>query len=99
MSISARWLALSAVLVLASSSGSQTSDSLEVTGLAFTPDGQTLISVGLDGVLRWWDVRKTTERFHVPAHAEGAYGLALSADGRLLASAGGDRLVRLWDPS
>ena len=69
----------------------------EITGLAFTPDGKTLISVSLDNHIRFIDAARQKERLHVEAHKDGIYGLALSADGRWLVTAGGDRKVRLWD--
>jgi WD40 repeat protein len=69
----------------------------EVTGVAFTPDGNILVAVSLDGSITFWDVAKAAERLRVEAHKNGIYGMALSPDGKLLATAGGDRFVRLWD--
>src|SRR5262245_27079980 len=64
-----------------------------VTGLAFTPDGQQIISAGHDKVIRVWDWRGSrtirTIRGQVGPGDEGMiYAIALSPDGRWLAVGG-----------
>src|SRR5262249_50848693 len=58
-----------------------------VTSVAVTADGKEVISAGLDGTIRFWDLatRKETRRLadRAPVHA-----LALSPDGKLMASRG-----------
>ena len=81
----------------------------EAYGLAYTPDGTTLIVSGLvmaddearQGALQLWDVRDQyrPRRLGEPviAHSDAIYDVAVSSDGRLLASAGLDGQVLLWD--
>jgi hypothetical protein len=90
-------LPLFPALLLALPLVAATPNTTEVTGLLFTPDGQTLIVAGLDGNLRLWDAVREKERVRIQAHKDGIYGLALSRDGKLVATAGGDRKVRVWD--
>ena len=66
-----------------------------VHALAFTPDGDRLVSAGKDGTVRVWqppfEVREFIE------HDGPVQALAVSADGRTIASGGADRVVCLWD--
>src|SRR5262249_15489070 len=62
-----------------------------VNSLAFTPDGQTLISVGQDHTIRWWDTWTGQQRLCLPCTGNGkqvrdyAPYAALSPDGATLA--------------
>ena len=69
----------------------------QVTALAFTPDGQTLVSGADDGLVKFWDVLKGQEHVTLRGHTGRLYSVAFSPDGSLLASAADDMTVRLWD--
>ncbi len=65
------------------------------TGLAFTPDGKTVLTASHAGTLRWWDVatgRETRQLASVGHH------LALSHDGKALATVSWGPQVTLRDP-
>jgi WD40 repeat protein len=71
-----------------------------VVGIAFSPDGKTLVTSSRDKTIAFWDVR-SGERRHVIRHAERFGPLAYSPDGKTLAVvAGADgREVILYDPA
>lgn len=66
---------------------------------AFSPDGQTLVSVGDDAVVRVWDVRRRREVGFSPlrGHDNLVASVDVSPDGRLVATGSWDGTVRLWD--
>jgi WD40 repeat protein len=70
----------------------------DVTGLVFRSDGRTLLSAGLDGVIRSWDATSGTRRGRpLSGHEGGVAALALAADDRTLASGGVDERIAIWD--
>ena len=67
-----------------------------VTGVAFTPDGQSLVTTADDGV-RVWDVASGRLRVLLPEGQRPAYSVAVRPDGNLLAAGEAFGDVRLWD--
>ena len=67
-----------------------------VTQIAFLPDGSGLLSSGLDGVVRSWDLESLTER---SAHDFGigeCFSIGVAPDG-LTAAVGGLSEIVIWD--
>ena len=75
----------------------QSGHEVEVLGLVYSPDGQTLVSSGESGAIRVWDAESGDLVRLLPGHPERVRGLTMSRDGRLIASSSTDGLVKLWD--
>ena len=66
--------------------------------VAFSPDGDTLASAGVDGNILLWNLR-TRWRLGPPlmGHTDTVFSVAFGDHGRLLASGSGDGKIRIWD--
>jgi WD40 repeat protein len=98
MRVSAALLVLVATAQLRAAPG-ETLDGHEgvVTALAFSPDGDRLISVGEDGRALVWDV-KTRKVVHRSVQKdEKLYAVAWRPDGAQFATAGESGVVRVWE--
>jgi WD40 repeat protein/serine/threonine protein kinase len=73
-----------------------------VQSVAFSRDGNRLVSASIDGYVRVWNATPLEggarqEVATLLGHDGGVHGVAFSPDGRHLVSAGADDTVRLWD--
>ena len=68
-----------------------------VRSVAYSPDGQTLASGGLDDTVRLWDVRTGRLLRTLTGHTGSVISVAYSPDGNTLASGGSDATVLLWE--
>ena len=66
-----------------------------VLGLAFSADGQILISCGMDNVVKFWSALDWGLERALEAHDKSANSVALSPDGRTLATCSTDATVKL----
>ncbi len=69
----------------------------EVNDVAFSADGQRLVTAGQDGRLRWWDVTAAglVADGETDPGAGPLYAAAFAPDGSAIACGGADRVVRL----
>ena len=68
-------------------------------GLAFTPDGKTLIASNGDNRVYLWDLASGKERHSFVAHPGRVRSVSVSPDGKMLATSSKDSTVLLWDLS
>jgi WD40 repeat protein len=70
-----------------------------IRNAAFSRDGRTLATAGMDDTVRLWAVDQDggSRPLGAPmAHHNAVYGVAFSGDGTLLASTGNDNTTRVW---
>ena len=69
----------------------------KVTAVNWSPDGKSLASSGLDGVVRIWKVAsgETTRELK---HDRSVRNVVWSPDGKTVATCAEDDLIRLWNP-
>ena len=69
-----------------------------VTGVAFTPDGRTLATGGVEGMAKLWNLATQREIVTLKGHLQSVHALDVSPDGsRLATGSGGAESVKLWD--
>lgn len=68
-----------------------------VRDVAYTPDGQRLVTGSDDATARVWDAASGAELLVLRGHEDAIYGIDVSADGQWLATASADGTARIWD--
>ncbi|MBW4559801.1 MAG: WD40 repeat domain-containing protein [Mojavia pulchra JT2-VF2] len=69
----------------------------EINSLAFSSDGQTLVSVGADSTIKIWHVGALDLIDILHKHNGVVRCVAFTPDGRMLATGGDDRKILFWD--
>jgi hypothetical protein len=72
------------------------SDSITVTSVALSPDGQLVAASCNDGKVGVWNIATQARLWLGVAHPGGATALVFSPDGQRIASAGLDKRVAVW---
>ena len=68
-----------------------------VRSVAFSPDGQRIVSGSRDSTVRLWDLQGKPIGQPFQGHTESVRSVAFSPDGQRIVSGSGDKTVRLWD--
>jgi WD40 repeat protein len=76
-----------------------TEHSAHVKSVAFSPDGQTLVSASDDKTIKLWDVSTGQKKRTLSEHSASVKSVAFSPDGQILASGSNDQTIKLWDVS
>jgi WD40 repeat protein/serine/threonine protein kinase len=65
--------------------------------VAFSPDGNRIVSGGEDQLVRVWDVASGAELAAMSGHTGNVYSVNYSPDGSRIVSGGDDNSIQLWD--
>ena len=69
-----------------------------MNAVAFTPDGERVLSTGFDGTLREWHLAsKSAGRTMTSRLGRRQYDLAITPDGRRALTVGADQRLHVWD--
>ena len=71
----------------------------DITALAFSPDGSTLLSASVDKTTRLWNLKSRQTRFILKGHVLGVTDAAWSGDGKTVVTGSNDATLKLWDAS
>ncbi len=66
--------------------------------LAFSPDGLTLASAGVERLIRLWDIETGRILRSLRGHTADIRALLYTPDGQSLITASDDRTIRMWNP-
>jgi WD40 repeat protein len=68
----------------------------DLNALAFSPDGQLLVTAGTDNLVRFWRVPSGELAGVLEGHTTGVSGLAFAPDGKTLVSAANYDSIKFW---
>src|SRR5206468_456914 len=68
-----------------------------VNGVAFAPDGQTVLTGSDDLTIRLWDRASGQELAQFLGYYSSVQAIAITADGHRILAAGGSTTARFWD--
>ncbi len=69
----------------------------EVYAVAFSPDGKTILTAGMDRMARTWDAASGRPVGPPMEHASRVFSAAFSPDGRWILTGSEDNTAQLWD--
>ena len=69
----------------------------QVTSLAFSPDGTSLVSGSYDKTIKLWDVQTGGVVKTFQGHTNRVWSISISADHMIIASGSDDKTIHLWD--
>ena len=85
------------VLSSSSSERTLTGHSGNVSSVAFSPDGKTLVSGGYK-TIKLWNLETGKEILTLTGHSGNVSSVAISPDGKTLVSGSDDKTIKLWNP-
>ena len=68
-----------------------------VNSVAFSPDGQRIVSGSWDQTLKIWDANTGKELQTLKGHTWWVHSVAFSPDGQRIVSGSEDKTVKIWD--
>jgi WD40 repeat protein/DNA-binding SARP family transcriptional activator len=75
----------------------QRGHTLNVSGLAFSPDGRSLVTGSQDKMAKVWDVSTGKEMLTLSGHTDGISGVAFSPNGSRIVTTSDDNTAKVWD--
>jgi WD40 repeat protein len=68
-----------------------------VRSVAFSPDGQRIVTGSLDGTAKTWEAASGKELVTFKGHRGGIWSVAFAPDGQRIATGSEDATVKVWD--
>ena len=74
-----------------------TQNNREISAIAITPDGKSVVTGSWDMTIKIWDLHSTEQQPKFPGHDDAVSAVAISPDGRLAFSGSQDATIKIWD--